>query len=438
MQSTKPITITSTGIVMWLLVSGFFLYEFSLRTLVGTIGTQVISDLHLTAAKFAMLGSAYYLAYGMMQVPVGIIADKFGIRNTLLFGAAVCVLSAYGLALSSTFAEAFVCRVVMGFGSSFAFVCMLSVVAAWFPRKNFGLFSGMAQFIGTMGPMLAAGPLASILVRVHGDWRFLLNRIGLAGVVLVFLIFLFVRNKTVDKKKTLIFTKKQETVKSRLHRIVKNPQILWVSMYSALTYGPMALIGAIWGTIYLQSHGFSQSVAASTVSVAWLGYAIGCLSLGAISDFLKRRKVVLMSCSIIGFLATCGIVFSSADSIYVYMLLFGCLGVAASGQALACAAISEHSDASTRATAFGINNGSVILFNVFFPPIVGWTVSIFAAKHAGSFLPGDFFYGFCAMPLVYLLALTDATFFIDETYCKSQSEVIVLQMEDVMAAELAS
>ena len=79
-QSTTKIS--TLGIIIWLLASGFFLYEFLLRTLIGTIATQLIADLSLTASQFALLGSAYYFAYGIMQVPVGKIADKLGVRVT--------------------------------------------------------------------------------------------------------------------------------------------------------------------------------------------------------------------------------------------------------------------------------------------------------------------------------------------------------------------
>jgi Sugar phosphate permease len=176
------------GLIIWLLASFFFLYEFFLRTFVGTIANQIMHDLALSPEMFALLGSAYYFAYALMQVPVGILTDKFGVRRILIFAILVCVISAFLFANAASFSQAFISRMMMGFGSSFAFVCLLVIAATWFPRKYFGFFVGASQFIGTMGPLLAAGPLAAVLVKSNGDWRTLLADIGIIGGILALLI----------------------------------------------------------------------------------------------------------------------------------------------------------------------------------------------------------------------------------------------------------
>ncbi|OGT63559.1 MAG: hypothetical protein A3E85_04590 [Gammaproteobacteria bacterium RIFCSPHIGHO2_12_FULL_45_12] len=433
MKTRQSTPISLLGTIIWLLAAGFFLYEFFLRALVGTIATQVIADLHLSAGLFAIIGSAYYLAYGIMQVPVGILVDKFGIRHSLIVAAILCTLSVFGLSFSTTFTQAFICRIVMGLGSSFGFICLLTIVAIWFPRKNFAFFSGLSQFIGTMGPLLSAGPLACLLAILNGNWRLLLTNIGLAGTVLTLLIFLFVKNTTARKKQQFIILRHQEPFKIRLRRLLKNPQIMAVSLYSAFIYSPMALLGAVWGTIYLQAHGYSQTSSANTISVAWLGYALGCLTLGLMSDFFKKRKSLLTACAAMGVLATSGIVFVHANSLYIYTALFACLGVAAAGQSLACATISEHADNATRATAFGLNNSAVILFNVFIPPLVGFIIGLTANHHGIHFQSQDFYYGFSIMPILHLAALVVAIFFIEETYCRSKAEVIIPHLDTASA-----
>ena len=62
------------GIVIWLTCAAFFMYEFLLRTILGTFEHQIISDLDLSILTFSILSStAYQLTYGIMQIPVGII-----------------------------------------------------------------------------------------------------------------------------------------------------------------------------------------------------------------------------------------------------------------------------------------------------------------------------------------------------------------------------
>ena len=82
-QEKSPIS--ALGLLIWGLAAFFFLYEFFLRTFIGSVAHQVIHDLRLNAETFAILGSAYYIAYGVMQVPVGILVDKFGVKLIMTF-----------------------------------------------------------------------------------------------------------------------------------------------------------------------------------------------------------------------------------------------------------------------------------------------------------------------------------------------------------------
>ena len=69
--------ITLFGLCVWTLATLYFVYELFIRVSLGTIATNFISDLDINAAEFALIGTAFYIAYSSMQIPVGIIADKF-------------------------------------------------------------------------------------------------------------------------------------------------------------------------------------------------------------------------------------------------------------------------------------------------------------------------------------------------------------------------
>ena len=67
-EKTEKITIL--GSFIWLVATLFFLYEFFLRTFVGTLAYQIISELHLSLEEFSLLGTAYFISYSLMQIPV--------------------------------------------------------------------------------------------------------------------------------------------------------------------------------------------------------------------------------------------------------------------------------------------------------------------------------------------------------------------------------
>lgn len=68
-----------------------FMYEFLLRTILGTFEHQIIADLDLSILTFSILSStAYQLTYGVMQIPVGIITDKLGLKSSYTSDISLC------------------------------------------------------------------------------------------------------------------------------------------------------------------------------------------------------------------------------------------------------------------------------------------------------------------------------------------------------------
>lgn len=428
MSAEKESPITPLGLCIWLLAATFFLYEFFLRTFVGSVAHQVIPDLRLNAETFAMIGSAYYIAYGLMQVPVGILADRFGVKIIMIFATLVCTVSTIMFAHSQSFVSAFVSRLLMGFGSSFAFVCLLMIAVTWLPEKFFGFFSGLSQFIGTMGPLLAGGPLITLMAKTHETWRQALTKVGLAGLALTVLIFIVIREKPRSSQSSIVFLNVHEPFYKRLLRLATNHQAWFVAIYSATCYASMALLGAIWGTEFLQIEGFTQGIAASIISIAWLGYAIACPLLGAISDIAKRRRPALIFCALLGLMVTSIITYLPMHhSTWAYALCFFALGVAAGGQNIGFATISEHTDVRTKATALGLNNGMITLSSAFIPPVVSYFIYATTISGQTALHPENFIFAFSIMPILFFISLVISVLFIKETYCKPQKEALILE-----------
>lgn len=426
--------LSKLGLLIWGLASLFFLYEFFLRTFVGSIAQQLLNDLHLTTTSFAMMGSAYYLAYALMQVPVGVIATKYGVRRTLMFAIFCCVLSVFCFSHSSSASGAILARILMGFGSSFAFVSMLIIATSWFPRQYFAFFVGASQFIGTLGPMLAAGPLVWLLHHAQGDWRGLLNNIGLSGFGLLLLVSWFIKDSNASNRDNLIILSRPTPTSKAIKKLFSNPQAWFIALYSACSYCPIALLAAFWGTSFLQAHGFTQANAASMISLSWVAYAVSCVLLGILSDITKRRKTLLIACVAIGAIATAILTYITHLPHAAYPILFLSIGSAAAGQSLGFATIAEHVDTHTKPTALGLNNGMITTFGVIIPPLTGYLIGLSAHDHLPHFQLSDFTIGFSIMPLMYVTAFFVALFGIKETFCKPQKEVILLQRETLEIA----
>jgi MFS family permease len=430
LNPSKPKIFSLLGVIIWLIAAVFFLYEFFLRTFIGTLAHQIIQDLNLNPETFTLLGAAYYLMYGLMQVPVGIVTDRFGIKKVLTFAIVTCTISAFLFASSTHFTSAFISRILMGFGSSFAFVCLLVITLTWFPHRYFGVLIGLAQFIGTMGPLLAGGPFIFFVMQLNGNWRLAIMIIGIVGLSLTVLSLIFVKNKAHLNKRSLIILKRDGPISNVLKRLVRNKQVWYISLYSACIYFPMALLGALWGTNYLQTRGLSQHIAADIISIGWLGYAIGCPVLGALSDFMRRRKFALIFPALLATIVTPLITYVTFKFNFAYGFLFFMLGLAAAGQSVGFAIIAEHVSLKARATALGLNNSMILLFSTVFPLVASYFIHHTATTNQlpqQVLAPSNFFIGFSIMPILCCIASILSIFFIKETYCRPQKTTVVLE-----------
>ncbi|QVL56651.1 MAG: MFS transporter [Simkaniaceae bacterium] len=415
------------GLFVWSLASLFFLYEFFLQVFLSTISDQLMQSLNLDASEYSIMNAGYFLPYAIMQIPVGILVDRFGARRLLTIAISAAAVGVFWFSRTTTFEIGFISRFFMGFGSSFAYVSLLVLAMNWFPKKHFGLMVGLANFLGATGPFLAGGPLVLLLKLFNNDWRLILVCISILGVVLAICVGLFVRNGPGRKKGAVIHLDPyKEKLSVRMKLLIQNRQAWIIALFSALVYVSLPLLGAYWGTSYLQARGFSIAPAATLSSFLWVGYAIGSPLTGKVSDQIKRRKPILIFCSILGLLATLLLLFLPTNQFIFLSFIFLMIGLASSGSSIAFATISEHVQASLRATSIGFNNSVVMIFATILPPTVGFIIEIGAESSSHSYSVDNYENGLILMPVFYGISLILSTLFVKESFCRSQNEVIRL------------
>lgn len=422
MADNPHVKISFLGILIWSLGAVFLLYEFALRTFIGTIAPQIISSLHLTTELFSLLGTGYFLAYSAMQIPVGILGDKFGIKKILTFAILICAISAIFFSYTEHFASALIARVLMGIGSSFGFISVIILTITWFPKRCLAFMSGASQFISTLGPLLAGGPLIYYMSATHTTWRTTLFYLGEFGFLLGTAVLLIVKNKPRDEHQPIIFLEREIPFKTKIWKLFKNPQAWLIAIFSMCCYISISQLGTMWGTQFLEARGLTQGNAANIISCVWLGYALGCPIMGGLSDFFKRRKPFLIITCCMALITSIGIIyFSFISHLVIYYALYFMLGASGAGQNLGFVVMAEHVDTSTRATALGVNNTLIVLGSAILSPVV----SLFIREHT-HYISG-YIAGFSILPFFSGLGVILAIFMIKETFCKPQKETIKLR-----------
>lgn len=404
---------------IWILSILFFFYEFFLRVLPATISSSIVEGLNISIEQFAMLGSAYYITYSLMQIPVGILLDRFSIRLLVTIASSLCSFGALGITFSQGFTLAFISRLFIGVGSSFGFISLMVITLNWFPKKHFALMLGWGQFLGAIGPLVAGVPIALLLKAVHNDWRLIFLYVAIFGFVLTTLIGFFLKSKKPDPD-DIIFINRRKPLKKQIQEIFSLSQIWWIMAFSSFIYVSLPLIGAFWGTAFLEIKGFDKTPASLIVSMIWIGLAIGCPLIGKLSDKYKRRVPFFNLCASLGITSSLLILYSNINNGYYLGVMFFFIGLAGSAQSLSFAIIAENAPKKLRATALGMNNTSLMGLASIIPPLVTVLIQYHAA--GDEITLQAFEKGLMIIPICFFIALIISLTGIKETFCRQQRE----------------
>jgi MFS family permease len=406
---------TVKGMVVWSICVLFFLYEFFLRTSLGTFQHPLMRALDLSSFEYSLLSTTLFsVMYGVMQIPVGILIDRLGLKKVLLSGTIICIFSSFGFACSTTYFEALITRMFMGLGASVGFLCVLVSVYEWIPYKYNAFFIGLSQFFGTIGPMLAAGPLESLVESMHISWQVVFKALAFIGFILMMLIIIFVENRQEHAEKYLVL-KPPETIQVILSNIFSRAQVWYIALFLGAIYFTIQYLSENEGRDFLGLKGFSTSFSSYMITIAWVGYAFGCPLLGLLSDYLERRKSVLVSSSLCGVIAILLVIFSWDK--YVLCIGFLLLGFAAGGQSVGFSMIAEQFKKQFIPIGFALNNSMISVFIIINTSSIAFIIDKAKSQSYGAI--NAYYMAFSVLIFLSVLAFVFALFLIKETFCKS-------------------
>lgn len=412
------------AIFMYLIAAGFLFYEMGVQTSPSVMTADLMRDFGISAVGLGIAMGAYFISYATMQIPVGLLLDRFSLKKLLSFAVALCVLGAFAFAVAEHVIWLGISRFMVGIGSAFAFVSVLIVSMQWFSKKYFALLVGLAQLLAAIGALLGEAPLASLVHTLH--WRPAMQSITIAGGILLLLTLIFMRDYPESQKTQAVQSEKKEPMLKSLTTISQNKQTWWLALYAFALWAPVTAFAELWGVPYLVAvYHVTETAAAFAVQMIWVGLAVASPILGWWSDHVKRR------CSLLSLFAGMGVL-SSAIAIMVPGLSFGWMkvmlfifGMATAGQILSFAVVRDINRPSVVATGIGLNNMAVVLGGVVFQPLVGWLLDTFSARDAmmgGVPLYSAHAYrlALLVVPICFLLGFIASYFGIEETYCETR------------------
>ncbi len=185
---TTPVYLQGRTATRVVLVFGLaYFLSYAMRAINAVIAPALSADLHLTNADLGLLSAAYFMGFGLMQLPIGVWLDRHGPRRTesalLLFGA----LGAAIFASSDTLLGVWIGRALIGVGVSACLMAAFKAFRVWYPPERQSQLGSYMLVIGTAGALSATVPVALLLPVV--GWRTIFSGVAVALLLAAWVLF---------------------------------------------------------------------------------------------------------------------------------------------------------------------------------------------------------------------------------------------------------
>lgn len=253
-MSLPPVYLQGRTATRVVLVFGLaYFLSYAMRAINAVIAPALSADLQLSNADLGLLSAAYFLGFGMMQLPIGVWLDRHGPRRTesalLLFGAVGAAI----FACSHTLLGVWVGRALIGVGVSSCLMAAFKAFRVWYPAERQSQLGSWMLVIGTSGALSATVPVAMLLPLI--GWRNIF--FGVAGALLLAAWVLFSRLRDVEQAMSAAHTKpaSSTTAADAAASTSASDEPGYAAIFSDPYFRRMALLGAVHqgGFMALQS-----------------------------------------------------------------------------------------------------------------------------------------------------------------------------------------
>lgn len=159
------------------------------RTSLGVAGVAATDRFAASAAALSTLGVLQLVVYAALQVPVGVLVDRFGPKAVMTVGAVLMIAGQVVVAVAPTLPPAVAGRMLVGAGDATTFVAALRLLNAWFVGSRVPVLTQWFGNLGQIGQVLSLVPFAALL-HLTGWTTSFLTAAGLSGIALVAILAL--------------------------------------------------------------------------------------------------------------------------------------------------------------------------------------------------------------------------------------------------------
>jgi MFS family permease len=264
--------------------AGYFL-SFLFRTINASISPVLMSEFGLDAAENGLLASVYFLVFASVQLPIGILLDRYGPRRV---HSVLLVVAGGGATLfgnANGFGELLLGRAMIGLGVAAALMAGLKAIVIWYPRERIALVNGCMIMLGSLGAVTATTPTDWLLMSI--GWRSLFEILTIATLATAGIIYFVVPEREADSGHPTVSGKPLT-----LLTIFSDRRFLRVAPLSATCIGSSWAMQSLWAASWLADvDGFDRSSVIRQLFWMATEISLAALLLGTIADHLRKRGV---------------------------------------------------------------------------------------------------------------------------------------------------
>lgn len=180
------------AMAIWGIGVAVYFVAVTYRTSLGVAGIDATNRFDINASALSTFSILQLLVYAGMQIPVGLLVDRWGTKRILLLGVVLFTVGQFGFALSGSYAMALACRALLGCGDAMTFIAVLRLGSRWFPARRGPMIAQVAALMGMAGNLVTTLVLARLLDAFGWTPTFAGSAAG--GVAILLLVIFFLKD----------------------------------------------------------------------------------------------------------------------------------------------------------------------------------------------------------------------------------------------------
>lgn len=406
-------SVTARSLAVWSAAVGVYFMAVFNRGSLAVAGLLAERRFSIGASALSTFTMLQLLVYAGMQIPVGVLIDRFGPRRLLMTGLTVMCAAQACFATVASFGPALAARALLGCGDAMIFISVLRIVASWFPLSRITLLTQLTSLAGAAGGIASAWPLGWSL-RTFG-WTDTFTVIACCCAFLLALPLLVIRDlpRPSTPTPTSVSTPTStspSTIRAQMRAGWAQPatrQGLWVHFTTGF---PSAVFGMLWGFPFLvQAEGLSTAAASGLLTLLVCA-GMGCsLTFGRLLGGRPWLRVPL-ALSVVALTATCltvVLLWPGRAPVWVLILLILAFATNGAGSMIGFDLARTANPPERLGTVSGMVNVGAFVASAITLPAIGWLLDLSGASrsaNAGTVLDG-YKFAFC---FTYLLLAVGA------------------------------